>query len=102
MPKHKISAPLRTLPCGIGLSTVNRTTFSGAKPDVVPCPASPSAQCTSVSCAKCRFVPTGVWACITCATALCDVARVLPFHGDTPCHYCGASPLLTLRLEVIK
>lgn len=75
-----------------------QSSITGDSPPSVPCGVSPSSFCASVRCGECRYVPQGVWACMLCVTALNGTVYVLPYHSDHQCHYCGASPLLTLRV----
>ena len=98
MQKRSSSGRLRTLPRGISTTTASPVVFTGERIEPVPCPASPSGACTRVSCASCTFVPEGEWACLACVAALAYVVDVLAYHADTPCHFCGALPLLTLRI----
>lgn len=94
MRKTNSDVVLKTLGC----VTPQRTKASGETPPTERCGVSPSGACRSIACARCAYVPRGVWACSACVTQLGNAVQVLAFHGDASCHYCGASPLLTLRI----
>lgn len=97
MRKNRSAAHLKMLSSAI--TRQGRVTFSGERIEPTPCNVSPTQRCTRVACETCVFVPSGVWACTLCTHTLREFTRILPYYGDAPCHYCGALPLLSIRLE---
>ena len=65
-------------------------------------PCSVQYVCQTMACANCAKIKEGLWACTSCVDALSEVVDILPFYADIPCHFCGAYPLLVLRVKEKK